>query len=192
VTLVMPRQNISLGSYSFWSCSNRTSPTYLAQSVPGRRVTSPPSRQVVYFAKALQPFYDLCIYNIVRRVIEGRLNREAPDGRSRGPMSTRRQELKRASLLVALVGSVWLLGGAAIAADSPSVPPGNDAQITDQVTAALRQIDPTLGRRLVVMTENGVVTLTGQTGPGFARSALQAAKSVPGVTKVRNQMSVLQ
>jgi|HubBroStandDraft_1064217.scaffolds.fasta_scaffold128837_2 osmotically-inducible protein OsmY len=107
-------------------------------------------------------------------------------------MSTRRQESKRARLSVALIGSVWLLGGAAIAADSPSVQPGNDAQITDQVTAALRQIDPTVGRRLVVMTENGVVTLTGQTSPGFARSALQAAKGVPGVTKVRNQMSVMQ
>lgn len=107
-------------------------------------------------------------------------------------MSTKRPESKRASLFAALVGSVWLLGGAAIAADSPSVQPGSDAQITDQVTAALRQIDPTVGRRLVVMTESGVVTLTGQTSPGFARSALQAAKSVPGVTKVRNRMAVLQ
>jgi len=81
-----------------------------------------------------------------------------------------------------------LLGGSAVASSAQAA---SDAEITDQVTGALRQVDPNLGR-VQVETKDGVVTLSGQTSPGLAAKALKAAQRVQGVTKVRNQMSVMQ
>jgi osmotically-inducible protein OsmY len=99
--------------------------------------------------------------------------------------------LHRARWLTAALAVALLLChlGIAAPAEAQSVA---DAQITEQVTAALGQIDKEQARRLHVSTEDGVVTLTGTVSPGLALKALNAAKGVQGVTKVRNRMTVTQ
>ncbi len=78
-----------------------------------------------------------------------------------------------------------------MAQSSPSAQPVNDSQLSDQVVAALRRTDASLVSRLEVSTRDGVVTLSGHaTSIQAAMKAVQAARNVPGVTKVRNQMSV--
>lgn len=71
-----------------------------------------------------------------------------------------------------------------------SAPPANDAQISDQVTAALHRADPGLVLHLEVNTKDGVVTLSGETrSPQDAIKAIQTARSVPGVSQVHNRLS---
>ena len=87
-----------------------------------------------------------------------------------------------------IVASLLLLGSVAYA--QTSTPPANDSQISEQVTAALRRADPNLVVKLEVDTKDGVVTLNGQTrSPQDAMKAIQTARSVPGVTQVRNRLS---
>jgi len=97
--------------------------------------------------------------------------------------------LSHAKSFVTVVGGLILLGSAALAS---SAQPASDAQINEQLAGALRQVEPNLARRVQVDTKNGVVTLSGQTSPDLAAKALQAAQRVPGVTKVRNPISVMQ
>lgn len=74
-----------------------------------------------------------------------------------------------------------------------SVPPVNDSQISDQVAAALQRANPGLVLHLEVTTKDGVVTLSGETrSPQDAMKALQTARSVAGVTQVRNRLSSIR
>lgn len=71
--------------------------------------------------------------------------------------------------------------------------PASDSQISDQVTAAIHRADPNLVVHLEVNTKDGVVTLNGETrSPQNAMKAIQVARSVPGVTQVRNRLSSVQ
>lgn len=98
--------------------------------------------------------------------------------------------MQRVNSFIALAGSALLLAGAAYAQSSAAPA---DSQISDQVAAAVRKTDPNLVVRLDVSTKDGVVTLNGQTrSAGDAMRALQAARRVPGVTKVVNRLSSAQ
>jgi osmotically-inducible protein OsmY len=100
--------------------------------------------------------------------------------------------MNRVSSFVAVAG-LMLLGSSAMAQSSPSEQPVGDSQISDQVVAALRRTDASLVRRLEVSTKDGVVTLSGHaTSVQAAMKAVQTARNVPGVTKVRNQLSMTQ
>jgi len=86
------------------------------------------------------------------------------------------------------VAVLLLVAGAAHAQTSAA--PANDSQISDQVAAALHRADPRLVLHLEVNTKDGVVTLSGETrSPQDAMKAIQTARSVPGVTQVRNRLS---
>lgn len=68
--------------------------------------------------------------------------------------------------------------------------PTDDSRISDQVAAALHRTDPNLVVHLEVTTKEGIVTLSGQTrSPQDAIKAIQTARSVAGVTQVRNRLS---
>ena len=97
----------------------------------------------------------------------------------------------RARGFPAVLASVLLLCPISIAT-SAGAQPVSDAQISEQVVAALGQIDKEQARRLLVSTQDGVVTLTGSVSSGVALRALTAAKGVQGVTKVRNRMTITQ
>lgn len=98
--------------------------------------------------------------------------------------------MKPVSSFVALAGSALLLVAGAHAQSSAA--PG-DSQLSDQVAAAVRQQNPNLVVGLDVSTKDGVVTLSGQTRSAQdAMKALQAARRVPGVTKVVNRLSSAQ
>jgi osmotically-inducible protein OsmY len=89
------------------------------------------------------------------------------------------------------VAVLLLAAGAAHA--QTGTQPASDSQISDQVTAAIQRADPNLVLHLAVETKDGVVTLSGQTrSPQNAMKALQTARSVPGVTQVRNRLSSVQ
>lgn len=90
-----------------------------------------------------------------------------------------------------LVASLLLVAGAAHA--QTSTPPASNSQLSDQVTAAIQRADPGLVLHLEVNAKDGVVTLSGQTrSPRDAIKAIQTARSVPGVTQVRNRLSSVQ
>ena len=99
--------------------------------------------------------------------------------------------LRLTPLLPALLATVLVLCSLriAIAADAPPV---SDSQITEQIIAALGQIDKEQARRVQVSTQDGVVTLSGSLSPGVALKVLNTAKGVEGVKKVRNRMSITQ
>jgi len=102
--------------------------------------------------------------------------------------------MRHSSYLVAVAaGCMTFLAGAA-SADSPSpTPSATDAEITQRVMGKLSVDDPTLARLLQVSTKDGVVTLSGLAYTGAdALKALRDARSVAGVTKVRNRMSLQQ
>ena len=97
--------------------------------------------------------------------------------------------MNRVSSFVALAASTVVLASAY--AQSSAAPA--DAQISDQVTAAVRKEDPNRVVHLDVSTKDGVVTLSGETrSAGDDMKALQAARRVPGVTKVVNRLSSAQ
>lgn len=99
--------------------------------------------------------------------------------------------MNRVSSFVALAASALLLAGAAHAQSSAA--PAGDSQLSDQVAAAVRHENPNLVFGLDVSTKDGVVTLSGQTRSAQdAMKALQAARRVPGVTKVVNRLSSAQ
>jgi len=99
--------------------------------------------------------------------------------------------MNRVSSFVALAASAVLLASAAYAQSSAA--PASDSQLSDQVAAAVRQNNPNLVVGLDVSTKDGVVTLSGQTRSAQdAMKALQAARRVPGVTKVVNRLSSTQ
>jgi osmotically-inducible protein OsmY len=84
------------------------------------------------------------------------------------------------------------LSSVAFAAIAQSAEPANDAQITDQVLAKIHQDDQSMGR-VQVETHDGVVTLTGFAYSGAAAlKALEDARSVDGVVRVQNRLSVQQ
>lgn len=98
--------------------------------------------------------------------------------------------MNRVSSFVSVIACLVLLGSGAIAHSSPGAQPVSDSQITDQVVAAVRRTAPNLVR-LEVNTKDGVVTVSGQARSAqAAMNAIQAAQSVPGVTKVRNKLSL--
>jgi osmotically-inducible protein OsmY len=85
------------------------------------------------------------------------------------------------------------VSSAAFAAIAQGAEPATDAQITDQVIAKIQQDDPHLGRRVQVETHGGVVTLSGTAYTGQAAlKALEDARSVDGVVKVQNRLSIQQ
>ncbi|HTV52184.1 MAG TPA: BON domain-containing protein [Steroidobacteraceae bacterium] len=89
------------------------------------------------------------------------------------------------SLAAALLLSA-LIGGMAQSAE-----PASDAQITDHVLARITQDNPDMARRVQVATKDGVVTLSGSAYSGAAAlKALQDARSVEGVVKVQNRLSI--
>jgi osmotically-inducible protein OsmY len=102
-------------------------------------------------------------------------------------------KLERVSSAAAILASAMLMfgGNVAIAAQSDARPVP-DTEITGQVVAALSRLNPQQTQRLLVTTQAGVVTLTGPVSPGVAVQALNAAKGVQGVVKVRNNMSITQ
>jgi osmotically-inducible protein OsmY len=84
------------------------------------------------------------------------------------------------------------LSSVAFAAIVQGAQPTTDAQITDQVVAKIHQDDPSMGR-VQVVTHDGVVTLSGFAYSGQAAlRALEDARSVDGVVKVQNRMSIAQ
>jgi osmotically-inducible protein OsmY len=94
-------------------------------------------------------------------------------------------EMNRVSSLVA---GLLLVASAAYAQTSTA--PANDSQISDHVAAALNRTDPNLVVHLEVTAKDGIVTLSGQTrSPQDAIKAIQTARSVAGVTQVRNRLS---
>jgi hyperosmotically inducible protein len=91
------------------------------------------------------------------------------------------------TLIAAAAGCLALLGVA------QSAEPVSDSQITDQVVAKLSQTNPDQARRLQVSTKDGVVTLSGAATSGNAAfKAIQQARSVEGVVKVENRLSIQQ
>jgi osmotically-inducible protein OsmY len=81
----------------------------------------------------------------------------------------------------------------ASAAYAQTTQPALDAHISDQGAAAIQPADPGLVLHLEVSTKDGVVTLSGQTrSPQNVVKAIQTARSVPGVTQVRNRLSSVQ
>jgi hyperosmotically inducible protein len=102
-------------------------------------------------------------------------------------------KLKRTtSLAFVLINAMLMLDGTPSIAAESNTGPVSDTEITAQIVAALRRIDPQQARRLQVTTRDGVVTLAGPVSSGTALQALNAAKSVQGVAKVRNNMSIAQ
>lgn len=92
------------------------------------------------------------------------------------------------SFVAAALGCFGLMGAVA-----QSAQPTSDAQITDQVLAKISQDTPEMARRLQVDTKDGVVTLSGSAYSGAAAlKVLQDARSVEGVVKVQNRLSIQQ
>jgi osmotically-inducible protein OsmY len=95
-------------------------------------------------------------------------------------------------LAAAIAGSAALAAGsaAALAAANTNSSP-SDAQITQQVKQKLARDLPDSLMRVQVETQNGVVTLSGRATSGMAElKAMQDARRVPGVTDVKDKMSV--
>jgi osmotically-inducible protein OsmY len=85
------------------------------------------------------------------------------------------------------------LSSVALAAIAQGAEPAKDAQITDQVVAKIQQDDPNMARRVTVETHDGVVTLSGTAYTGHAAlKAIEDARSVDGVVKVQNRLSIQQ
>ena len=102
--------------------------------------------------------------------------------------------MRNATALIAatLVGSTF--AGAGAFAESPKSPGEQaslDSQITQTVKAELSTDRVTQGQYIRVTTQNGVVGLYGGVGTAAERQrAEQDARSVHGVTDVRNELAV--
>jgi hyperosmotically inducible protein len=82
------------------------------------------------------------------------------------------------------------MAGAALA-DDDSKQPVADTVITTKVKAELASDDETKARNINVTTENGVVRLSGMVDSAAEKKqAEKNARSVEGVTKVDNQLTV--
>lgn len=99
--------------------------------------------------------------------------------------------MKRANTFIAAaVGCAAFLAGVAFA-DSNGAPPASDAQITQRVMGKLAADDPQVARMIQVTTKDGVVTLSGLTFNGEDEAkVLRDARSVEGVVKVENRLSI--
>jgi osmotically-inducible protein OsmY len=107
---------------------------------------------------------------------------------NRVSLSAKEIEMNRVSSWLA---ALFLLTSAAYAQTSTA--PADDSQISNQVTAALQRANPNLVVHLEVTTKDGVVTLSGQTrSPQDAIKAIQTARSVAGVTQVRNRLTTVR
>jgi hyperosmotically inducible periplasmic protein len=83
------------------------------------------------------------------------------------------------------------MAGAAFANDDDSRQPVTDTVITTKVKAELAAEDETKARNINVTTENGVVRLSGMVDSAAEKKeAEKEARSVEGVTKVDNQLTV--
>lgn len=144
----------------------------------------------------VQPFIlemhpiEVILQPVIRRVTSPHSRHVGP-GRATMNRRIRALALHPAGVIQASLATVLLLCPFRIAIPADAQPV-SDPQITEQVVAALRQIDSEQTRRVQVSTEDGVVTLSGSVSPGVAMKSLNAAKQVSGVKKVRNRMSVTQ
>ncbi|HXS28849.1 MAG TPA: BON domain-containing protein [Steroidobacteraceae bacterium] len=97
------------------------------------------------------------------------------------------------NLLAVILGCSLLAAGTTVtfaAADS-SEPTQSDTQITQQVMHKLTHEMRGSFVGLTVATQNGVVTLSGRADTGIAKlRAEQAARQVPGVTDVKDQLRI--
>ncbi|HEV2703922.1 MAG TPA: BON domain-containing protein [Steroidobacteraceae bacterium] len=106
--------------------------------------------------------------------------------------------MKRNTLLTVLATGTLLATGAlahaANSAVSPSADPATqqrDMQITETVKGKLEANDPDVARRIAVSTHDGVVTLKGiALTNDYIIKALTDARSVDGVVKVKNDLTV--
>jgi hypothetical protein len=84
-----------------------------------------------------------------------------------------------------------VLAATAAAAQAQGVAPGPNQATADAVASTLRQSPALSGYRIEIESRNGVVTLTGRVAnPAQRAEAVARAKSIPGVVKVTDQLSV--
>lgn len=101
--------------------------------------------------------------------------------------------MKRSGLLIATLAVSLILGGCSNRSIGNSI---DDQFIEPKVAEKIRQAHPDLGSstsRIVVTTYNGVTLLAGQTPrQELKQRAEQAARTVQGVTKVHNELQIMQ
>jgi len=102
--------------------------------------------------------------------------------------------MRRTHFIVAVAfGCTAYIAGAAFAATASASPTSvSDAQITREVQAKLKADMPFSAEELRVSTRNGVVTLSGRAETNYAEvRAIEDAHGVTGVTKVKNELTVV-
>jgi osmotically-inducible protein OsmY len=92
--------------------------------------------------------------------------------------------------LLSVVTGTFLMTSVAVAHADDTVN-STDAQITERVRSALIEKDPDIARRVRIVTQDGVVTLSGNAlSPGYVVNLLRDARKVDGVVKVENDLTV--
>ncbi|HEX3838785.1 MAG TPA: BON domain-containing protein [Steroidobacteraceae bacterium] len=92
--------------------------------------------------------------------------------------------------LLSVVTGTFLMTFVAVAHAANSVN-STDTQITDRVRSELSQKDPDIAPRVRIVTQDGVVTLSGNAlSPGYVVNLLRDARKVDGVVKVENHLTV--
>jgi len=92
--------------------------------------------------------------------------------------------------LLSVVTGTCLMASVAVAHAADTVN-STDALITERVRSELIQKDPDIARHIQVVTQDGVVTLSGNAlSPGYVVNLLRDASKVDGVVKVENRLTV--
>ena len=92
--------------------------------------------------------------------------------------------------LMSIVAGTFLMTSAAWAANTNDTAKPTDDQITERVRSTLIEKDPEIARRVQIVTQDGVVTLSGNAlSPGYVGDLLRDARKVEGVVKVENHLS---
>lgn len=102
-----------------------------------------------------------------------------------------REMTRKISYIAAAVGCAAFLGGFAFSSSAAAAQPSSDSVVTQRVMGKLSVDDPEVARMVKVSTKDGVVTIDGMTYTASQEAkVLRDARSVKGVVKVQNRMSI--